>query len=103
MAGTPDNNLNSVADAKSRLLEAGTQTPGPAGLLAGHAAGAGALIGNRLSKQRGERAGAPLLNLLARAGTVAAPLLVEQFVSGILGARASQNGDRSRGADGVVP
>lgn len=104
MGGTPDNNLISVADAKARLLEAGTQGPGPASLLAGRAAGAGALllagtlIGSRLSKKSDQRPGSPLLNLLARAGTVAAPLLMEQFVDGILRACAPEGG-RSSGSD----
>lgn len=94
MAGTPDRNLMSVADAKARLLEFGAH---PSGLgnplanpvvLAGAAVIVGVIVARRLVPRSRQSPPASLLSLLSQAGAVAAPLLVEQFVRGIASHRS---------------
>lgn len=97
MAGTTNRNLMSVQEAKSRLLELGQQKGSLANALArpairiGATLLAGAYLGHRLRSPRREQAAPSIVKVLSRAAATAAPLLVAQFVRGVMGHIGSRN------------
>jgi hypothetical protein len=99
MAGTTNRYLMSVQAAKLRLLELGQQKGLLANALArpvirmGASLLAGAYLGHRLRSPRREQAAPSIVAVLSRAAATAAPLLVEQFVRGVMNRIESHNDD----------
>jgi len=91
MAGTTNRNLMSVQEARSRLLELGRPKDSRAGALGGPvarlglAALIGAYLGHRLSRRGSETRTTSFAGVVGRAASTAAPLLVAQFIRGVVG------------------
>lgn len=106
MAGPPNGNVISPAEAKRRLLELGNNESLSSKLLGSPVARAGlllvggALLGRLIGRRGKGGAGASLRRAVLRTGLAAAPLLVEQFVRGMSTHTDKSNGRQARSASG---
>ena len=97
MAGKTNGNLMSVQEARSRLLEFGRQRDSAAislgGLILrlGLAAMVGAYLGHRLSHGENQKSHSSMVNIIGRALTTVAPLLIAPFVRRVMGHAGSHN------------